>query len=408
MSFDTQAVKANRGRVIRVDVSLDGFASVAYRWGDVAGLLDGTNMYARRVLEVGPIRRAFGQQRIAASSSTSLSLDNADGALDWLCGEEGLADAAIARFRIYLGLYDEAAASPTIESKLMGEFILSAWPEQDATRVTLQLADDMLGKLGTLLLPTIADWAAVGTTANNPIKNSVGLPTTITLNTPIQLAFGEDWVLALPHLIPWRNNGESDPYYGKIIVPLYSTTDTSAVSQDLIQALKVEKYAKPDPAGGRGEQDPGVTIHKVSINREYYDSSTVAAGATPQATWTVEKSPTITKGGKNFQIVYLVVRDDLGDPQLQNLDKVQPVSDPEQQARNLAYLEVLQNFAYLGGYAQEAVDTSRVQYRAMGARVLRWWVLGTPLSQRTNPSTLINIAHSIDVLRDLCGTYSTV
>lgn len=408
MSFDTQVVKANRGKAMRVDVSLDNFATVAYRWGDVAGLLDGTNLYSRRVLEVGAIRRAFGQQRIASSSSTSIVLDNADGALDWLCGNEGLADAAAARIRIYVCLYDEASASPTIESKLLGEFILSAWPTQDNATISLDLADDMQGRLGNLLLPTIADWQAVGTTANNPIKNSVGMPSSIGLNTPIQLAFGEDWVLSLPHLIPWRNNGTGEPYEGKIIIPLYSTTDTSAVSQNLIQAVRVEKYAAPNMADGWSEQDPGTTIHIVPINREYYDSGFVASGATPVSTWTVEKSPSITKGGKTFQIVYLVMRDDLGDLRFQNMDKWLSVSDVDQQAKNLAYIEVLQQFAYMGGYPQEAVDTSRVQYRAVAARSLRWWVLGVPLSQRTNPPTLLPIAHAVDVLRDLCSTYSTV
>lgn len=407
MSFDTQSVLPNRGRVLRVDVSLDNFATVAHRWGDVAGLLDGTNMYASRLLELAPIRRAFGQQRIASSGSTSISLDNADGALDWLCGETGLSDAAAARFRIYVGLYDSTSATPTVESRLLGEYILSSWPQQDNTSITLDLADDMQGRLGNLLLPTIADWMQVGTTANNPIKNSAGMPASIGLNTPIQLAFGEDWVLSLPHIIPWRNNGVGATYEGKIIIPLYSTTDTSAVSQSLIQAIRVEKYAAPNMSDGWSEQDPGTTIHIVPVSRQYYDSSVFGTSVTPVQTWTVEKSPTISKGGKNFQVVYIVMRDDLGDLRFQQMDKWLAVSDPDQQAQNLAYIELLQQFAYMGGYPQEAVDTSRVQYRAVAARCLRWWVLGVPLSQRTNPPTLLPIAHSVDVLRDLCATYST-
>lgn len=406
MSFESQVVKPNRGKVLRVDVSVDNFATVAHRWGDVPGLLDGANQYSRRILSIAPIRRALGQQRIASASTTSIELDNADGALDWLCGSEGLADAAASRFRVYLGLYAEDGTG-TIESKLLGEFILSSWPTQTSTTVTLALADDIMGKLGVgLLLPTILDWQGVGTTSNNPIRNSVGLPASITVHTPIQLAFGEDWVRALPHLIPWGNNGTGEPYEGKIIIPLYATTDLGAVSQSLVEELRVEKYAAPDKADGWSEQDPGTTQHIVPIRKLFYDS-TFDGGTQQSDVWTVEKSPTITKGGRNFQIVYLVIRDDLGDLRFQNLDKTPSSSaDPDQEAANLAYLELLQSFAYQGGYPEEAVNTSRVQYRAVGARVTAWWVKGVPLSQRTNPATLINIAHSVDVLRDLVSVYS--
>ena len=84
MSVNDELLKDGLGRCIRVDGSVDHFATTSYRWGDVAGVLDGTNQYTARVLSLGAIRRGFGEQRIATGGTCSLVLDNADGVLDAL------------------------------------------------------------------------------------------------------------------------------------------------------------------------------------------------------------------------------------------------------------------------------------------------------------------------------------
>lgn len=373
MSFDTDVIKPGRGRALRVDISLDNFATVAYRYSDVSGVLDGTNQYTARVLDMGSVRRALGQNRIAASTSTSLTLSNADGGVDWLCGMESIASSSSARFRIYVSLYDPTASPLAFTAKLLGEFVLASWPTQDNATVRLSLADDFAGKLGNgLLLPTLRDWQAVGTTSNNPFKNAVGHPSSVTIDTPIQLAFGEDWVLAFPHLIPWQNQGSGSPYYRKIIIPLYSTTDLSAVSQDLVS--------------------------HVNINRLFFSS--VASAAEPVQTgdvlfnnWTVEKSPTITKGGLSFQIVYLVVPSDLGNT----------IVDPNTAAN---YYQLILPFKYQGGYQQQAVDEAGGDY-VYAATVKKWIFKGLPMSQRTNAPAQFGTAHAVDVVRDLVSTYAS-
>lgn len=422
MSFDTDVIKPGRGRVIRVDISLDNFVTVAYRYSDVAGVLDGTNQYTPRVLELGTVRRAFGQNRIAASSTTSLKLANADGGVDWICGRENITNASKARFRVYVALYDPTASTLTFTAKMLGEFVLSQWPRQDDAVVALSLADDFMGKLGAgLLLPTLADWAAVGTTANNPLKKTAGpgvrygIPTSIGINTPIQLAFGEDSLLGFPHIIPWGNNGVGETYYNTVIVPLYCTTDTSAVSQSLVTQVITERFSNPLFDTQAKPIDGGETLGLSNVQQYYYDSSQISAGTAVIPNWKVEKSPTISKGGINFQVVYLVVRTDLGDQRYQNIDRLITITSyatggPTEQtaAEQLAQLEALYGgHASDGGYPDEAIAGAGVAYRCIAARVTKWYVNGVPFSQRTNPPALFPIAHPVDVMTDLVSVYSS-
>ena len=398
MSFDTEVVKDGRGRAIRVDASSDGFATITYRWGDVAGLLDGTNMYSARVLELGQVDRGFGQDRIAAAATTSLRLDNADGAIDAICGKDGLALAASLRFRVYVVLYEPGATfSP--QAKLLGEFSLSGWPKRTNTAIDLSLADDFIGRLGPgLQLPTFVDWQGVGTTTNNPIKNSlVGLPETVSPYAPIQLAFGEDWVLAHPHIIPVGTNAEGETYFETVIVPLYVTTDTSAVSQSLITRVRCEMYLYPENLDA-----PDGIVGLVELDRS------VIVNTVTYTAWTVEKSPTITKDGRSYQIVYLVVRTDLGQVGVVRLAANASSNDTSgaSNADFIARREQLRKYAYSGGYDPPSVNIAGEYYKMQASRVIRWYVQGVPLSQRTNAPVLLPVTHAVDVVTDLVSVYS--
>lgn len=396
MTFNTEVVKPGKGRAIRIDISTDNFATVAYRYSDVAGELDGTNMYDARVVAMGSVRRALGNNRIAASSTTDLQFDNADGAVDWLCGRENIATAAAARFRIYVVLYDRGAVPLVFTSKLLGEFILSSWPARNNTTVELQLADDFMGKLGVgLQLPTFEDWVAVGTTSNNPIKNwgaVNGLPSSLAMTTPIQLAFGEDFVRALPHVLPVGNNSEASPYYRKVIVPLYSTADLSAVDQDLVVSLYADRFPEPTARHTLGA-DLSASIG--NVERDVVDFST---GLTV-SNWTVEKSPTITKAGIDYQIVYLVMRDDFGWTWYDGIVDV-PDFNPTAEAPH----------AYEGGYDPAAVNQMSNFYISIVAGTKAWFArcsIGSRVSGSPTPNLLGNVTHAVDVMTDLVSVYSS-
>jgi hypothetical protein len=383
VSFDSEVVKPGRGRSILIDVSTDGFATVPYRWGDKSGTFDGaTSARQNRLISISPIKRALGRNRIAASSTCTIEIDNADGAIDALCGRGAMASVAAARFRIYVVIWDPVAgyADGTSDNKLLGEFSLMQWPVQNNSTVTFSLADDFMSRLGSgLQLPTLRDWIGIGTSSNNPFFRAVGYPSSISIDTPIQLAFGEDWLLAFPHLIPWQNNAFATTYYNKVIVPLYSTTDLSAVSQSLIDDFGViteeVEFTLPDPAL------PPVPRRVQMVNRR---SSYDAATNTNVQYITVEKSPTITKGGIDFQVVYLVC-------------SREPLS--------VAVSALLEQYKYAGDYQQYAVDTAGPEYIRF-APIQRWFFRGNPLSQRTNPPTEFGSSHPIDVLTDLVSEYS--
>ena len=404
MSFSDLAALDGMERIIRCDISLDGFATVAYRYADRAGRYDATNWWERRIpLSTGlaAVRRAFGRDRIAASATTSLQLENADGGVDWICGRGGIASAAQARFRLYVGLFVPTSAPPAvadIQWKLLGEFTCSEWPRHDNETVTIQLGDDLLGRLGAgLRLPTFSDWMAVGTLSNNPLKQGVGLPSSITEDTPIQLAFGEDFLLALPHVIAWGNSGSGDAYAGRIIVPLCTTADLSPVTQDLVTLVRAEMVPQPqsfeDVPQGTAFVDVPRTVTDLNLN-----SLTV---------WRVEKSPTITIAGKNLQIVYLVMHPALG----QVNGAVQDPDHPEGFAQWYAKLSDLK---YQGGYPPDAIDsiakpasTDGVDdYNTMASRVVRWWVQGR-LSAKTGSRMWLDIVHSVDAMTDLVSEYSS-
>ena len=390
MSFDTDAVRDGIGRLVRVDFSTDRFATTALRVGTKAGLLDGTNMYSSRVVSVGSVRRGLGQRRIATGSTTELVLDNADGALDAWHGRANMASLAALRVRIYVCLFDPASPS-SFTSKLLGEFALTEWPRVTAATITMQLGDDMLGSVGQLAaLPTLLDWQAVGTTSNNPIKTSMGLPDSLSDAAPIQLAFGEDWVHCLPHVIPWEGDAA---YEDTVIVPVCVTTDLTAAADSLISNVRVQWQAY-DETGDAGTTQGEVGIRWKDVPRTIIDNPDFGSSSAVERTvWRVEKSPTITKDGKSFQVVYLVVICSLG-------IKIYETAAHANNWENSS----LGQYQTTGGYPLAAIDWVGDNYKVTASRVLNWFVKGSPLSARTQ--TTSPIQHPCDVIADLVGYYS--
>lgn len=399
MSFNTEALKDGRGRAIRVDASLDKFATVAYRWGDVAGVLDGTNQYSSRILSVAPVRRSLGQNRIAGGGTCEVVLANADGVLDALAGRESMSTQAKLRLRIYVCLFDPAASPLVFTAKLLGEFSLTEWVRQNSETLTLSLGDDVMGAVSQqAALPTLQDWHDVGgTAATNPLYDGFGLPDAVTEYTPVQLAFGEDWVLALPHILPIGTVNAA--YQKKVIVPICCTSDTGAATQAEITNLRIDWY------------DANAKVARLlDVPREV--ESVVGGTSTSVAVWTVERSPTITKDGKSFKIIYLVVRDDLGaiNRSSNYINGDHGVVAPEL-AQSYASSDYGNEFA--GGYAGTGIHQRRAehgnnagesQYGCFAAGVLGWFVKGVPLSARTQ--TTSPIQHPVEVLTDLVDYYS--
>jgi hypothetical protein len=401
------------GRAILVDMSLDNFVTMEARYADKAGLYGGSptsrpNAQGRasRVLSLSPVRRGFGQSRVATSATCELVLDNADGGLDWLCGRPNIATAMKVRIKLYLALYEVSNPVGTADTRSLGTFMLSEPPRRDDSKVTLQLGDDIMGRLAEAAsLPTLDNWAAVGTTANNPLKNGYGRPDVLDgeESTPVQLAFGEDWVRAFPHLIPLGTVDAA--YQNKVIVPICCTTDAGAASSTEITALRINWAGTPAVPGGLYDVPRTVT----------------SGGGAPTTVWSVERSPSITVGSKTFKIIYLVVRADLGNVGNMTsglywlfggkaVDRQNPAT-----GTNGAITYESTDFAneWQGGYPPTAVykmrdyasnNASNIQYGNAAAGVTAWYVQGFPLSARTH--TVSAVQHATDVLTDLATHYS--
>lgn len=405
MAFNDELLKPSLGRVIRVDGSTDAFATTTYRWGSAAGTLDGTNMYQARVVSVGAVRRGLGQQRIAAAGTCELVLSNADGALDALAGRANINTQAQLRLRIYVCVFTPGASSFT--SKLLGEFTLAEWTRQDNNVLIMSLADDVLGAVSQQAsLPTLADWHAVGTAAANPLHDGYALPDSLTEYSPIQLAFGEDWVLALPHVLPFGTVDSA--YQGKVIVPVCVTSSTAAVTATEISELRVLWH---NPNSG--------TTTLVTVPQ-----TVLAADGTSLTVWRVERSPTITKNGKSWKVIYLVVRADLGAMTITNNPYTgwsEATNNTSNALSDTSYEGVRNAGEWSGNYAPAAIFAQRAwaggvtvgqyannplapQYASFGANVVGWFAKGYPLSARTQTSTPIQ--HPVDVLTDLVTHYS--
>jgi hypothetical protein len=381
MAINDDLLRDGRGRAIRIDGSLDKFSTIAYRWGNVAGELDGTNMYSNRVMSVAPVRRGLGQNRVAGGGTCELVLANADGALDALAGQSSMSTQAKLRLRIYAVLWTPGASPISFTSKLLGEFSLTGWVKRNNETLTLPLGDDVMGAVAQqAALPNFVDWQGVGTTANNPIKNAMGLPNALSEYSPIQLAFGEDWVLALPHVIPW--NATDAAYVGYSIVPVCCTTDTGAGSDYEVTNLRIQfvRY--------NGSTD------FLEVPSTYSDSGT-------QTLWRTERSPTITKDGKSFKIIYLVVSN-AGLERI--LSTIYDVVVGPNGGGNSGIDDALASLRLTGGYPVSAVDWAGPEYKRRVSRVLAWYVKGVPLSARTQ--TTSPIQHPVDVLTDLVNYYS--
>jgi hypothetical protein len=397
VSVNDELMKDGRGRVIRIDGSIDKFSTVAYRWGEAAGALDGTNDYNARILSVAPVRRSLGEQRVATASTCTVVLDNADGGLDALAGQASLPTQSRLRLRIYVALYDPAASPLVFASKLLGEFSLAQWIRRDNTTLTLSLADDVMGAVSQqATLPNFLDWHNVGgSAATNPLYDAFSLPDSETEYTSLQLAFGEDWVLAHPHVLP---HGTVDAaYQGKVIIPICCTRSTDAVSATEITALRIS-WLNWDTGSVELRDVPTTAVENV-----------VGGAATSRNVWTIERSPTITKDGKTFKIIYLVVRSDLGCFEIMNnwLTGQKAIPGGTGGFHPQPQFEGLGNYGFGGIAAQRAWasnDPERPQYAYFAAGVLAWYVKGVPLSARTQTTTAIQ--HPVDVLTDLVSYYS--
>lgn len=157
MSFDTEVLKEGRGAVFRLDLSGDGFSTIAWRFGDkgLEDLGDGVPMDAR-VVSFGTLSRAFAEDRSLSPATLDVTLANEDGALDALVDD--WAATLRLRARFYVGLFEAGVGWP-ITWKQLGEYVVADNPRRRGATISFGL-EDISRELGDIRTPTIAEWYA--------------------------------------------------------------------------------------------------------------------------------------------------------------------------------------------------------------------------------------------------------
>jgi hypothetical protein len=348
MSFATEVVKDGRGVVLKVDISLDEFSSISYRYSTRAGV-DATNEYqARIVTPVGSLTRGLGDDNFLQASSFTLVLANDDEGVDWMVDRATSTNMLKARARLYLGLYDPASpTAASIQWKQLGEFVFVEFPERDDKTVRITMADDSFGFLAhPVSTPTIREWYDSDA---NPVTNPLRQYTVAQLLEPdahLPLVFGCQQVRC------------GKVYEFPNIVPVLVTTSTAAVAAT--DVLSVTLHIKGAPP---------------LLVPAFYGSGDFGG----LQVYTVAKSQTISKDGRSWKVLYITF-------DVYVLTEFITVS--------LGWNSVGQNPKEADGELTYSEVYSVVDFIS---------VIGYPNSSRT---TSDEHQHAVDILQDLVEHYS--
>ena len=428
MSFNAEVLKDGRGRVIRLDFSVDEFATTLARYGTHSGKLDGTNFYEPRVVSVGTLSRGFGVDHIAAAGTVEVVIDNTDGVADWLASRDGMSDLAKLRVRIYVALFDLAVPT-SFDAAQLGEFSLAEWPHRNNTSVRMSLADDILSSLSRAsILPTVADWAAIGTSATNLLKDGYTCGYETTPDTPIQLAWGEDWVRCHDPILThstnaaWAtgtlSNNAVDSTYNTVFmaIPVCVSAWDVGVTATEVEELRVTIR---DADGGVSNSSRTVSVPArfswgYTINgQQRYSHVDV---------WRARRSAVVTVGGRDFRVVYIELDVHAfhiwaGSIRTEGMNWGMGLVgfansyDPSWPTWDM-WLPGYQTFSETSGLAfgsDTALQNHLAQkwgdYKASVTRISAWYARGCPLSAVNSPTT--RDQHACDVLGDIATYYSS-
>lgn len=223
MAFADEVVKDGRAYAMRFDVSEDDFDTIAYRWATHDLRTSSTTEYQPRVLSVGSLSKGFGTDGIPSPTTLDLTLDNADGGLDFLFARTYYGTITRLRVRAYLITWNafNGYGNETEEMQL-GDFMFADFPRRTTDTVSMQMADAILGRLdGAADLPTLgnfrAKWAIDNSetlqTADDRVMDAVRVPmvfgrTAVAAGPPcLRLADGGAAILRLVY--PFRAGGSS-------------------------------------------------------------------------------------------------------------------------------------------------------------------------------------------------------
>lgn len=284
MAFADEVVKDGRGVVYRLDVSLDSFATIAYRYSDRADI-DATYEYDNRIVSLGRLTRGLGVGHVFEAGNVDVVLANDDEGVDWMVDAGTATNVLRARARLYVGLFDPAdmARPPTIAWRQLGEFVFDGFPQRSDETVRVTLADDSLGFLdGTVLTPTAQDLYDQDTNPHtNPLRRA---PYSFWANgsekTPVPLSWGANIHRAAGPF----NVGTPGQTVGLICATTSSAAVTSADAPSIYVTFR-SGFRWPMPSS--------------------WTPAGSSLGVGQQTLWSIGKSAAITKNGKTFYVLWI-------------------------------------------------------------------------------------------------------
>lgn len=361
MSFATEVVQHGRGVVWKLDITLDNWTNITYRYSSAAGV-DSASDYDPRILGISTIHRGLGLDHRIQATSLEIVFRNEDELADWMADQATSADVIKARMRLYMGIYNPAIANPAVAGDAwfqVGEFIFGDNPKRSLDRVHARLVDDALGFLSEPSpLPTLGDWVdADPNPATNPLlaTASQAMQSEVLHALPsVQLAFGDDWIE-----LDTRLARSASPAAGVFwVYPVCATRSDAVLTATDVSELYVE--TRPSPDGSVGAQ-AGVVPAQI-INPATNQTVTV---------WEAKKSIAFSVHGKTYKILYLQLHAD---------------------GFETWVAQFLPNGIPAFGWLQVTSLVSRA------------WVKGYPLSSITTTNS--PVVHPADIIRDLVAQYS--
>ena len=273
-------------------VSLDGGATISYWYSTVAlPYLEAINSGAQaRILEIGPLDRSFGVERGLTATAFSVTLDNTDAALDWLCDRDTWpTDTLPSLWCLVAYVYDPQNVAD-FDTKVLGYYrpTMEA-PVRTSSTITLSLSDRVLNDLQLADLPTVRDWIGI-TDANRPAEVTAvagqqidpgNFPNTrFNIDLPVPLWFGSNPLLA--------QRVAKNTY---VLCAVAGSAGALPINVNSIDIAECGSIPSDDTANGTaGSFD----------QRNWID-----ANGNAFTVWQVRRTPDITKNGKTWHLMWL-------------------------------------------------------------------------------------------------------
>lgn len=367
MSFASNVGVQGAGVALRLEVSLDDFATTYARYSTHAGIEAGVD-WDPRIISVGSIQRGLGEDHALRSSSVEVVLGNTDGACDWMVLPES-SNSHKARFRLYVAVFTPSQLNSTGPAaddwQQQGEFKLNDRPRLTLDSVRFVLVDDVQGELaaGAPPLPTI--YSALAADLSTPVPSPVYY-SRFRAET-VQLAWGGPGSLVQCRRAFW-GVASSGPYHNMGAWVVCATSSTADVTANDVTEVRVELFGYPG-------------VH--TLPETWTDSD-----GNLQTLWaarkTAAKTVTGDDSGRSYRTLWISI-DDAWFYEWMRSNFGFSKFDPADPTTGFEY-------GYQGG---------QVPWAGQNA-IKSLAVLGYPFSARTNTGTK---QRGTDVIADLCSYY---